>query len=182
MGFLVDTSLMPRTDYRPQGGPDFSDFDYQPFWFGAGDRMLELPVTRALVGHLATRAPALFKATCRPALGGLRLPGILARTGLIERITLSPEGASLKAMCSLARCLLARGQRLFTLSYHSPSLQPGNTPYVKDQRDLDTFLHTLDAFLAFFLEELGGVCMTPLQVFERLREDGKAQPKPEGRG
>ena len=54
-GFLVDTSLIPRTRYTDAGGPDFSKFDYGPFWFGADRRLLELPVTRALTGLIATR-------------------------------------------------------------------------------------------------------------------------------
>jgi hypothetical protein len=53
-------------------------------------------------------------------------------------------------MCRLCRTLLERGHRIVTLSYHSPSLQPGNTPYVRDQRDLALFLDRLSGFLSFF--------------------------------
>ncbi|MCW2240906.1 polysaccharide deacetylase family protein [Azospirillum canadense] len=176
LGFLVDTSLMPRSNYRAQGGPDFSDFDYQPFWFGTGHRMLELPVTRALVGGLAAKCPTLFKFASRSALARLHLPAVLARSNLIERITLSPEGVSLEAMRRLTRGLLARGQRLFTLSYHSPSLQPGNTPYVSNNRELEAFLRTLDGFLAFFTEDLGGRCATPLEIFDLLKAGDGGPP------
>ena len=50
-------------------------------------------------------------------------------------------------MRRLTRTLLNRGERIFTLSYHSPSLQPGNTPYVRNDRDLRevlTFEYRLD--------------------------------------
>ena len=39
-------------------------------------------------------------------------------------------------MRRLTRALLARGQRTFVLSLHSPSVVPGNTPYVRSDADL----------------------------------------------
>src|SRR5258708_31377344 len=45
--------------------------------------------------------------------------------------------------------------------YHSPSLVPGNTPYVTTARDLATFLDQLDRYFDFFTGELGGEPATP---------------------
>jgi phosphatidylinositol alpha-1,6-mannosyltransferase len=168
-GFLVDTSLIPRTRYTPVGGPDFSNFDYGPFWFGARRRLLELPVTRALTGLLAGAMPSLYGIAERRPWRQLRAPGLLARAGLLERITLSPEGSDLTAMLRLTRALLKRGERVFTLSYHSPSLEPGNTPYVRNQRDLAVFLDRISGFLSFFRDELGGVCLTVKELHNQLR-------------
>jgi hypothetical protein len=50
----------------------------------------------------------------------------------------------------------AAGHRVFVLTYHSPSLEPGNTPYVRSIEDRQRLLDWLDAFYAFFREELGG--------------------------
>ncbi len=167
-GFLVDTSLIPRTSYADVGGPDFSDFDYGPFWFGARRRLLELPVTRALTGLLSQRLPSLYAMTERLPIRFARAGGLLARGRLLERITLSPEGSDLPAMCRLCRTLLERGHRIVTLSYHSPSLQPGNTPYVRDQRDLALFLDRLSGFLSFFQGVLGGEILTLRALHDRL--------------
>jgi hypothetical protein len=52
--------------------------------------------------------------------------------------------------------MLATGHRIFVLTYHSPSLVPGNTPYVRNQEQLDRFLDWLDEFYVFFREEAGG--------------------------
>ncbi len=167
-GFLVDTSLIPRTSYAELGGPDFSDFDYRPFWFGNRRRLLELPVTRALTGLLSRHVPSFYAITERGFAAALRVRGLLARGRLLERITLSPEGSDLAAMCRLCRTMLERGERILTLSYHSPSLQPGNTPYVRDQRDLAVFLDRLSGFLSFFRDVLGGEILTLRSLHDRL--------------
>lgn len=167
-GYLVDTSLMPRSSYAQQGGPDFHDLDCAPFWFGSGPRLLELPVTRALTGGLAQAWPALYRRVDRPAWRQVHAGSLLARTRLLERITLSPEGSDLAAMRRLTGTLLARGQRIFVLHYHSPSLVPGNTPYVRNPRELEVFLERLAGFLRYFRDELSGVFLSPRQVRARL--------------
>ena len=56
----------------------------------------------------------------------------------------------------LTRALLAQGQRVFVLTYHSPSLEPGNTPYVRTEAERERFLAWLDEYYSFFREEIGG--------------------------
>lgn len=167
-GYLIDTSLIPRTRYTDAGGPDFSTFDYGPFWFGRQRRILELPVTRALTGALADTVPYLYRVADRKMFRRIRSTGLLARGRLLERITLSPEGSDLPAMLRLTRQLLRRGQRIFTLSYHSPSLEPGNTPYVSTPRDLSVFLDRISGYLSFFRDELGGQFMTLSELHRHL--------------
>ena len=167
-GFLVDTSLMPRTSYTMVGGPDFSMFGYGPFWFGTRRRLLEMPVTRALTGLLAEAMPSIYSLAEGRQLRSMHAAGLLARSGLMERITLSPEGTDLPAMLRLTRALLRRGERIFTLSYHSPSLEPGNTPYVRTDRDLAIFLDRISGFLSFFRDELGGVFLTVSELHDQL--------------
>lgn len=167
-GYLIDTSLIPRTRYTDAGGPDFSTFDYGPFWFGRQRRILELPVTRALTGALADTMPNLYRLAERKVFRPIRSTGLLARGRLLERITLSPEGSDLPAMLRLTRQLLRRGQRIFTLSYHSPSLEPGNTPYVRTPRDLSIFLDRISGFLSYFRDELGGRFMTLSELHRHL--------------
>ena len=88
------------------------------------------------------------------------LTGTLARTGLAERIKLTPEGITIDEARKLVRAMRARGTKVFTLSYHSPSLMPGSTPYVRNQADLDRFLGWLDSFYEFFINEIGGQPIT----------------------
>ena len=64
-------------------------------------------------------------------------------------------------MKALARTLLRRGVRTFSFTLHSPSVEPGCTPYVRNAGDLERFLGTITAFCEFFVTEMNGVPGTP---------------------
>ena len=75
--------------------------------------------------------------------------------------------------------MLADGHRLFVIGYHSPSLQPGNTPFVRTAADLQRLLGWLEGYLEFFLGEIGGALGTPDAIFRmavqaRVRAGGLA--------
>ena len=90
----------------------------------------------------------------------------MRRLGILDRNRLSPEGSSLADLKRLARDLVQRDRsRVVVLSFHSSSLLPGNTPYVRNARDLEAFLDCMDEFLSFFREELRGVPVTPACVY-----------------
>jgi hypothetical protein len=78
-------------------------------------------------------------------------------------------------MKALTRALLARGERIFVLSFHSPSLEPGHTPYVVDERTRGAFLARIEAYLDFFLGELGGEAATPLGLHARFAGNAPGQ-------
>jgi hypothetical protein len=90
----------------------------------------------------------------------------------LERIRLSPEDYSLSEMTRLTRALLGDGIRVFVFSFHSPSVMPGGTPYVRDQADLGRFLGKCRQYFDYFFGQLNGVTMTPVEikhVLERSR-------------
>jgi hypothetical protein len=82
----------------------------------------------------------------------------------MERIRLSPEDYSEQEMRRLTSALYRDGIRLFVFSFHSPSIQPGGTPYVQTQTDLTRFLDKCRRYFSFFLGTLGGRSMTPVEV------------------
>ena len=84
--------------------------------------------------------------------------------GLALRARISPEGHSLEEAQQLTRTLYWAGQRVFAISYHTPSLSPGRTPYTRNQADVDRFLSWIEDYLAFFTGELGGVPSSASQV------------------
>jgi hypothetical protein len=158
MDFQIDTSVCPRMDFTREGGPSFLEFDARPFFITPS--LLELPCTVDFVGWLGPAGSIAHRTASAPLLERFRAVGVLSRLRAVRRIMLSPEGNTLEEMCALARDLYRRGLRVFTLSYHSPSLVPGHTPYVRSERDLDTFLSCLDGFCEFFMNELRGRTMT----------------------
>src|SRR6185437_3071917 len=125
-------------------------------------RLLGLPGTGGYVGWLRGGGTALYELVTRPAMRSLRAAGAFARLRLMERIRLSPEDYNEPEMRRLTRALLADGIRIFVFSFHSPSVMPGGTPYVRNQADLTRFLDKCRRYFAFFMHELDGVAMTPL--------------------
>jgi hypothetical protein len=64
---------------------------------------------------------------------------VLSRLGLLQRVALTPEGMPLPDVLEAIEILLGEGVALFSLSFHSPSLRPGHTPYVRDAAQLSAF-------------------------------------------
>ena len=146
-GFSMDISVAPRTSASEQGGPDFSDYDCAPFWFGHSRRLLEIPLCRSVVGWGGRFAPPVYRALSAPGWRRWRAAGALTRSRFAERITLSPEGNDLGAMLRLLRHLRARGQSVFVLSFHSSSLAVGRNPYVRTRAELHGFYDRLSGVL-----------------------------------
>jgi hypothetical protein len=167
LGYEIDVSVVPHVSFAADGGPDFRGWPDQPFWFGPGARLLEVPVTRGFAGMAARLGPTLFPLTEAAPSRVLHLGGVAARLGLLERISLSPEGADFETLRRLTRALLTSGRRVFSFCYHSPSLAPGHTPYVRTPEDLRAFLDTAARFFDFFAEEAGGRFVT-LEKLQRL--------------
>ena len=126
--------------------------------------MFEIPMSRGFSGALARIGPAVFHKVGATAGRRARLPGIFSRLGLLERATLTPEGVDFATQRRLVRAMLAQGHRIFTLTYHSPSLAIGHTPYVRNERQLAGFLDSLKRITALFFDELGAEATTPEAV------------------
>ncbi len=169
-GFEVDLSASPPYDYRGEGGPDYTAFGCEPYWFGTPP-LLGVPSTGAYLGWAGSASRRLYAAAAA-APGWTRLPGVLARARAVQRLRLSPEGFSGSELERLTRHLLGCGIRVFHLSFHSPSLEPGWTPYVRSSADLERFLDRLRRYLDLFLGELGGVATTPLELKRSLEQAG----------
>jgi hypothetical protein len=167
-GFRIDTSVAPRTSFAVQGGPDYTSYDCQPFWFGTQRDLLEIPLCRGVVGWAGALAPALYRRVSSPPLSQLHVPSILARFRCAERITLSPEGNDVAGMRRLVNGLHAKGQPVFALSFHSSSLQAGRNPYVQSKADLHNFYDRLSAILEYLAIDMSVQFASILQVPELL--------------
>lgn len=180
LGFLVDVSAAPPIDYSREGGPDFTGMDCAPFWPRRKGGLYCLPISGARVGWLGQRklGRALDRFARSPAGEAAHAPGLLARLGISDRLRLTPEGYRLQDMQRLTKALWARGQRVFALNLHSPSAAPGHTPYARTLAERDALLARLDAYLAWFRGEFGGVATEPLA--ERERALSGADPERRG--
>ena len=170
-GFKVDLSIMPGTDLRGIGGPDMTGLEAIPYRMGDGG-MLSLPMTRATIGALPALSRMASVADAARLVRRLRVRALLARAGAADTVTLTPEGMTAEEQERLLRRLYQKGRRQFALHFHSPSLQPGNTPYVRTEEDLDAFLARLARVCRFFVEDLGGMPGTPGSLLRQASAPG----------
>ena len=160
LGYQVDCSYVPWTSFAGDGGPDYQGTPDQPFWLDRTRDLLEVPLTSGFLGRLDRLGPGLHRLLNDRRAERLRIPGLLARTGLLARSRLTPEGVPAAEQCRLLDAMVRSGRRFFTLTYHSPSLGVGNTPYVRDEADLTMFLDSLDRVLRHFRDRVGGTFTT----------------------
>jgi hypothetical protein len=132
-GVAIDTSARARFDYSGTGGPNYRDLPLHPWWIGETGGLLELPLTSVFWGPLRKQGPWLYPALWRFP----RLRGALARLGILERIPLTPEGVTIAEALRAVDIAVDDGLPVLILSFHSPSLYPGFTPYVRTEADLD---------------------------------------------
>lgn len=147
-GIAIDSSVRAYHDYHHEGGPDFSGIGPRPVWAGRDTRIVELPLTTVFTGALRRQGPALYRRFGTRAA----LRGAAARLGLLNRIPLTPEGVSIEEAKRAIDAALAQDLPILNFAFHSPSLVPGNTPYVRDNADLDSFYDWWRAIFAHLAE------------------------------
>ena len=144
-GYRIDASVRPLFDYVDEGGPNFERARAAPYWTGPERRILEVPLTTAFLGGLRGLGEPLFRLGARfPTLRAL-----LNRSRTLNRVALTPEGIPLEEALMALELLLDGGTRLISISFHSPSVEPGHTPYVRDASDLKRFYAWFDGVFGF---------------------------------
>jgi hypothetical protein len=131
LGFAIDSSVRSRFNYTPQGGPDYTHYPVNPYWIERG-KLFELPLTTVFAGAMRSVGNVVFGQW----FNSQAARSVLARSRLIERIALTPEGISLPKALEGIDLAITEGVKIINLSFHSPSLAVGHTPYVRDDHQL----------------------------------------------
>jgi hypothetical protein len=165
LGYKIDMSVHAHRTYSATSGPDFTHIPPIPYWFH--DRtLLEIPLTAGFLGFWRERGIDFYRFLNDRGAPLSRLPAIASRLNVINRVSLTPEGVPINEAIALTKEMLVTGRKVFSLAFHSPSLEPGNTQYVRSKRDLVKMLDWLEIYLEFFLGRVGGRCTTPLEILE----------------
>lgn len=131
LGMAIDTSVRARFDYSCQHGPDYSRHPVYPYWVEKG-HVMELPLTTVYAGAMRTAGSRLFSDWFESNTAR----SLLARSKLLERIALTPEGIPVSKALQAVDIALDEQVPVINLSLHSPSLAVGNTPYVRSEAQL----------------------------------------------
>ena len=160
LGYAVDTSVLPFVDWTNQYGPDYSEAVPTPYRFRCDDiktsfpngPLLEVPATVGFAGFTGTnfeRANRLYRLLTIPPYSMSRAVGLLHHLGVMQKIWLSPENSTGREMIALAKAMMKKGAPILNLFFHSPTVLPGLTPFVRNQSDVRGFLDRLRMFLRF---------------------------------
>lgn len=143
-GYAIDSSMRSGFNYLAQGGPDFRHVGNHAFRAGPADALLELPLTTVWLGSLRRGGSGLHDLLGRVPKGR----GVAARLRMLDRVALTPEEMPLAEALRAIDRAIEDGVRLLNFSFHSPTVRPGMTPYVRDADDLMRFYAWWDAVLA----------------------------------
>jgi peptidoglycan/xylan/chitin deacetylase (PgdA/CDA1 family) len=155
-GYEVDSSVNPFTDLKAMDdGPNFVGAPLNVYRIGWGGdprrpnpkgELLEVPLSCGF-----SRGPFSFwdparRMLERAPLRWLRLAGAATRAGIVKRLVLCPELASVDEMLTLSRRLLEHGVRHLHISWHSPTLMPGLGPFAATAKDVSRLYGSVDAY------------------------------------
>jgi hypothetical protein len=152
-GFDVDSSVTPFVSWAAYGNG--SDFDGAPIGCyrldGRGDPRVpapagplrEVPLSCGFTRRPFARLSALHRRLTSDPLRRIPLASLATRTGLVRRVIGSPETNPVADLLALARCLAGEGARFLHFFWHSPSLAPGLSPFVRSERDRERFYRSV---------------------------------------
>lgn len=144
-GYRMDVSVRPHFDYGHEGGPVFTRHDSRPYWAGPSGQLLEFPLGVTFTGYLRRWGGLIYG----DGRARSRFFGPLSRSGALSRIALTPEEMPLEFVRPAIKAMLEDGHKLISISFHSPSLAPGHTPYVRNSAELNAFYHWWDVILSY---------------------------------
>jgi hypothetical protein len=157
LGYRVDTSITPFLDWSNYYGPDFSENHPGAYRFSCDNvfqedpdgPMVEVPVTIGFAQENFSRCNRILRNLRGNHISKLKLIGIMYRLHLLNQIWLSPESSDSKEMIKLTQMMVKKNYAILNMTFHSPSLIEGLSPFVKTKEGERKFVKRIKNFLAF---------------------------------
>lgn len=176
-GYSVDSSVTPFLDWRRyDDGPDFREAPISAYYPSLSDiavpapagPIVELPLS---VGY--TRRPFELWSRWHKRLEGSRvgmlsLGSLAYRTRFVRKVQLSFETDTVNDMLLLTRQLVLGGARFIHLSWHSPTMVAGLSPFAPRPTDRDRFRANIDEYFDRLSSLLAFSFVTVTEAAERL--------------
>jgi hypothetical protein len=183
-GYQVDSSVSPFTNLEAEdGGPNFVGAPITPYLLAPGrdvreaapdGTLLEIPLSYGF-----SRGPFRFwDRACRMLEARpqrwLHLPGIASRLGIVRRLSLSPEYVPTADMLTLSRRLLEHEVPYLHVSFHTPTLVPGLSPFARTAADVAGLYASIEEYFHGLSRMARVAFMTIGEVAAALREGNRA--------
>lgn len=156
LGYRIDTSVTPYTDWSDYDGPDFSDIPANSYrinmdGIAGGPKdgyLLEVPATVGFLQRNFALSNRIHRALSARPINKARLVGIFFRLRILNKVWLSPEMSDGRDMIRLTERFM-EDYDLINMTFHSPSLQRGLTSFVQTREDEKTFSQRIRDFLKY---------------------------------
>ena len=156
-GYRVDSSVTPFVSWEAcDDGPTFVGAPLNAYRIGAGQdvrvpephgSLVEIPVTSGYTRFSSLQWPFVHRVLRAPAGRAVRVPGLLARLGVVKLTILTPEFESVRHMLALSQGALEGGVRHLHLFFHSVALRPGLSPWTSSARGVERVYATIERYL-----------------------------------
>ena len=156
-GYRVDSSVSPFVDLASRDdGPSFVGAPIAPYYL-APDRDVTEPATDGTLMEIPlsygySRGPFGFWDPARrflesPPWRAFHLAGLAARAGIVKRLALTPEETSVRDMLILSQRLLEHGVPHLQVSWHSPTLTAGLSPFGRTAADVARLYSSIEGYV-----------------------------------
>ncbi len=156
-GYRVDSSVSPFINLASRDdGPSFVGAPIAPYYL-APDRDVTEPATDGTLMEIPlsygySRGPFGFWDPARrflesPPWRALHLAGLASRAGIVKRLALTPEETSVRDMLILSRRLLEHGVPHLQVSWHSPTLKAGLSPFGRTAADVARLYSSIEGYV-----------------------------------
>jgi hypothetical protein len=154
--YHVDSSVSPFVSLEGvDDGPTFVGAPIAPYRLAPGQEVRQPtpdgPILEIPLSYGFNRGPFKLLDPLQRLLEAvpfrwLRLAGIAARLRVVQRLSLSPEFSSVAEMLTLSARLLEHGAPHLHISWHTPSLRPGLSPFTTTAADVERLYGKIAAY------------------------------------
>jgi hypothetical protein len=166
LNYRVDTSMTPFCEWDDyEGGPRFGVKNNMMFYFNendypgqgkhgikdpaAGEYLLQVPPTIGFLQPYFRFADLLRNTFRKKIFTPFRILGIMEKLKIMNYRWLSPENSFIEDMIKLSRIVLKKGHPFLNMFFHSTSLIPGKSPFIRNESDVDEMLGKIGTYLEF---------------------------------
>lgn len=185
LGYVVDSSVTPLTDWRGHrglphlsGGPDFTAHSIRPFVVQdtGRPRLLELPVTIVPTHPLLRRFPSLVRVYRSLPMRAARKVSFGHRS-CPQPVWLRPTPDHTQSDLRAAwHACQQEGSPVAVMMFHSSELMPAGSPYRTTESSVRDLLSLLDAFFGF-VRDCGGAPASLTPAALELASSGDLQAR-----
>lgn len=151
LDYYVESSITPYMDWSKFYGPNYKSPPVNPYFFDELDilkenesgKLLEVPVTIGYSHKNFRPQHIIYEFFSKNKFSKKVLLGVASKLRLLRKIWLSPEISDARDMINLTNIYAKLGIGSINIMFHSNSLLPGLTPFVRDEHDKFFFIEQL---------------------------------------